>query len=219
MSSIPISKEGFQALEQELDRLKKERPHVIQAIKEAREEGDLKENAGYDAARERQGMLEARIKYIESRMALFNVIDLSTLSSEKAIFGATVTVEDADTGEEREFTLLGPDEADYAKGTISIQSPVGVALLGKEVGDEITVNAPRGRINYEIIDIQFKKKTARFLSLPGDWCVPRASCRSGPNGLGCSPIRTCEPETGRRCGGDPSYALCPLDLLYPDLRL
>ena len=156
----PISKEGFQALEQELDRLKKERPHVIQAIKEAREEGDLKENAGYDAARERQGMLEARIKYIESRMALFNVIDLSTLSSEKAIFGATVTVEDADTGEEREFTLLGPDEADYAKGTISIQSPVGVALLGKEVGDEITVNAPRGRINYEIIDIQFKKKTA-----------------------------------------------------------
>ena len=117
MSSIPISKEGFQALEQELDRLKKERPHVIQAIKEAREEGDLKENAGYDAARERQGMLEARIKYIESRMALFNVIDLSTLSSEKAIFGATVTVEDADTGEEREFTLLGPDEADYAKGT------------------------------------------------------------------------------------------------------
>ena len=117
MSSIPISKEGFQALEQELDRLKKERPHVIQAIKEAREEGDLKENAGYDAARERQGMLEARIKYIESRMALFNVIDLSTLSSEKAIFGATVTVEDADTGEDRAFTLLGPDEADYAKGT------------------------------------------------------------------------------------------------------
>ena len=165
MSSIPISKEGFQALEQELDRLKKERPHVIQAIKEAREEGDLKENAGYDAARERQGMLEARIKYIESRMALFNVIDLSTLSSEKAIFGATVTVEDADTGEEREFTLLGPDEADYAKGTISIQSPVGVALLGKEVGDEITVNAPRGRINYEIIDIQFKK-TDRLISIP-----------------------------------------------------
>ena len=155
MSSIPISKEGFHALEQELDRLKKERPHVIQAIKEAREEGDLKENAGYDAARERQGMLEARIKYIESRMALFNVIDLSTLSSNKA-----VTVEDVDTGEEKEFTLLGPDEADYANGTISIQSPVGMALLGKEVGDEITVNAPRGRINYEIVDIQFKKKTA-----------------------------------------------------------
>ena len=156
MSSIPFSKEGFQKLEQELDRLKKERPHVIQAIKEAREEGDLKENAGYDAARERQGMLEARINYIESRMGLFNVIDISKLSSEKAIFGATVTVEDVDSGEEREFTLLGPDESDYSKGTISLHSPVGQALLGKEVGDEITVNAPRGKINYEIVAIEFK---------------------------------------------------------------
>lgn len=156
MSSIPISKEGFLALEQELDRLKKERPQVIQAIKEAREEGDLKENAGYDAARERQGMLEARIKYIESRMSQFNVIDRSTLSGDKAIFGTTVTVEDIDTGEERQFTMLGPDEADYANGSISILSPVGQALLGKEIGDEIAVNAPRGRINYEIVNIQFK---------------------------------------------------------------
>ena len=156
MSSIPISREGFLQLEQELARLKKERPHVIQAIKEAREEGDLKENAGYDAARERQGMLEARINYIESRMGRFNVIDIATLSGEKAIFGATVVVEDIDSGEEREFTLLGPDEADYSKGTISIQSPVGQAILGKEIGDEITVNAPRGKINYEIVDIQFK---------------------------------------------------------------
>lgn len=160
MSSIPISKEGYQALEQELDRLKKERPGVIQAIKEAREEGDLSENAGYDAARERQGMLEARIKYIESRMGLFNVIDLSTLHSEKAIFGATVLVEDIDSGEQREFTLLGPDEADYSKGSISILSPVGQALLGKEVGDEIIVNAPRGKINYEIMEIRFGKHKA-----------------------------------------------------------
>ena len=87
MGNIPISREGFQALEQELDRLKKERPVVIQAIKEAREEGDLKENAGYDAARERQGMLEARIAYIESRMPQFNVIDLASLSGEKAKIG------------------------------------------------------------------------------------------------------------------------------------
>ena len=159
MSSIPISKEGFQALEQELDRLKKERPHVIQAIKEAREEGDLKENAGYDAARERQGMLEARIKYIESRMALFNVIDLSTLSSESHLR------RDRDRGgcgyrRGTRIHAARPGRGRLCKGTISIQSPVGVALLGKEVGDEITVNAPRGRINYEIIDIQFKKKTA-----------------------------------------------------------
>lgn len=154
--SIPISQQGYQNLEKELDRLKKERPAVIQAIKEAREEGDLKENAGYDAARERQGMLEARINYIESRMAQFNIIDITTLSGDKAIFGATVTVEDIDSGERKEFTLLGPDEADYTKGSISIQSPVGRALLGKKVGDELTVDVPRGRINYEIIDIQFK---------------------------------------------------------------
>lgn len=154
--SIPISKEGFQNLERELERLKKERPLVIQAIKEAREEGDLKENAGYDAARERQGMLEARITYIESRMQDFNVIDLSTLKGEKAIFGATVTIEDIDSGEEKTFTLLGPDEADYAKGTISVYSPVGQALLGKEEGDEISVDAPRGRINYEITAISFR---------------------------------------------------------------
>lgn len=154
--SIPISQQGYQNLEKELDRLKKERPAVIQAIKEAREEGDLKENAGYDAARERQGMLEARINYIESRMAQFNIIDITKLSGDKAIFGATVTVEDIDSGERKEFTLLGPDEADYTKGSISIQSPVGKALLGKKVGDELTVDVPRGRINYEIIDIQFK---------------------------------------------------------------
>ena len=154
--SIPISQEGFHNLEKELDKLKKERPGVIQAIKEAREEGDLKENAGYDAARERQGMLEARISYIESRMHQFNVIDLSTLHGEKAIFGATVTVEDADTGASKSFTLLGPDEADYNAGSVSVLSPVGRALLGKEVGDEIIVDAPRGKINYEITDISFK---------------------------------------------------------------
>lgn len=156
--SIPISKQGFQALEKELDKLKKERPAVIQAIKEAREEGDLKENAGYDAARERQGMLEARISYIESRMHQFNVVDLATLSGEKAIFGATVTVEDVDSGEERSFTLLGPDEADYANGSISVMSPVGKALLGKTVGDEITVEAPRGKIFYEITGIAFNHR-------------------------------------------------------------
>lgn len=155
MAGIPISKTGFQALEQELAKLKKERPIVIQAIKEAREEGDLKENAGYDAARERQGILEARIAYIESRMPQFNVVDISKLSGEKAIFGATVTVEDEDTGETRQFTLLGPDEADYAKGSISVLSPVGQALLGKELGDEIIVNAPRGKINYEITAVRF----------------------------------------------------------------
>ena len=99
MTSIPISVQGYKALEEELARLKSERPEIIQAIKEAREEGDLRENAGYDAARERQGMAEARIKYIESRMALYQVIDLDKLQGDKVIFGATVELEDVDSGE------------------------------------------------------------------------------------------------------------------------
>lgn len=156
MSNTPISVQGYQKLEQELDRLKKERPAVIQAIKEAREEGDLKENAGYDAARERQGFLEARINYIESKLPTFNVVDLNTLSSNKVIFGATVRVVDIDTDEEREFTLLGPDEADFANGSISISSPVGKALLGHEEGEEITIDIPKGRVTYEILSIEFR---------------------------------------------------------------
>lgn len=155
MDQIPISKEGFKRLEQELDSLKKQRPEVIQAIKEAREEGDLKENAGYDAARERQGMLEARITYIESRMPRFNVIDMTTLDGDKVIFGATVEIEDVETGEVKKYTLMGPDEAEPSKGSISLLSPVGRALLGKGVGDEIIVDAPKGKITYEIIDISF----------------------------------------------------------------
>jgi transcription elongation factor GreA len=155
MNRIPISVEGFKRLEKELEDLKKERPGVIQAIKEAREEGDLKENAGYDAARERQGMLEARISYIESRMIRFEVIDIDTLQSDRAVFGATVTMEDMETGEQKTYTLVGPDEADHTKGTISIESPVGRALLGKQEGDEISVQVPKGRVDYEVISVRF----------------------------------------------------------------
>jgi transcription elongation factor GreA len=156
MSSIPISTEGYKKLEKELEELKRERPAVIEAIKAAREEGDLRENAGYDAARERQGMLEARIKYIESRMASFNVIDLATMGGYKACFGATVEVEDMDSGDVKRFTLLGPDESDFAKGSVSVLSPVGKALLGKEEGDEVVVKAPKGTIRYEILSITFE---------------------------------------------------------------
>ncbi len=154
--SIPISVQGFKKLEKELESLKQERPVVIQAIKEAREEGDLKENAGYDAAREKQGMLEARITYIESRLPQCTIVDLNTLSGEKAIFGATVLVEDVDSGEQKTFTLLGPDESDYANGSISISSPVGQALLGKEVGDEVSIDVPKGRVTYELLSVEFK---------------------------------------------------------------
>ncbi len=156
MSSIPISIQGYKKLEKELEGLKLERPIVIQAIKEAREEGDLKENAGYDAAREKQGMLEARIKYIESRLPLYTVVDLDTLNGERVIFGATVQVEDVDSGEQKFFTLLGADESDYANGSISISSPVGQALLGKEEGDEVSVDVPKGRITYEILSVEFR---------------------------------------------------------------
>ncbi len=156
MSSIPISVEGFERVKQYLEELEAQRPEVIQAIKEAREEGDLKENAGYDAARERQGMLEAKISYIKSRIPDFNVIDLNTMDGEKVCYGATVRIENIESGEMKEYTLLGPDETDYVSGSISVFSPVARALLGKEAGDEAVVNAPKGKIEYEIISIEFK---------------------------------------------------------------
>lgn len=155
MQQIPISVEGFRRLERELEDLKKERPEVIAAIAAAREEGDLRENAGYEAARERQGMLEARIRYVETRLATSQVIDLSTLDGERVTFGATVEIEDVNTGEVKTWTLLGPDESDPTKGSISILSPVARAMLGKEEGDEIVVDAPRGKINYEIVSVKF----------------------------------------------------------------
>ncbi|NLW81365.1 MAG: transcription elongation factor GreA [Desulfovibrionales bacterium] len=155
MNRIPISLAGYRRLEKELEGLKRERPAVIQAIKEAREEGDLRENAGYDAARERQGLLEARISHIESRMARFDIIDIDTLQSDRVVFGATVTLEDMDSGENRTYTLLGPDEADHTRGSISIESPVGRAILGKQEGDEVSVQVPRGRVEYEIMSVNF----------------------------------------------------------------
>ena len=155
MDMIPISQEGHRKIKKELEALKKERPAVIQAIKEAREEGDLRENAGYEAARERQGMLEARITFIESRLPRFNVIDRRTMSGEKAAFGATVEVEDVDSGETKRFTLLGPDEADFSNGSISVLSPMGRAMLGKEEGDDFVVDAPRGKVTYEILSVEY----------------------------------------------------------------
>lgn len=159
MESIPISIQGFERVKQELERLKSERPAIIQAIKEAREEGDLSENAGYEAARERQGILEAKINYIESRMPRFNVVDSARLGGDKIIFGATVRLIDLDTNLEREFTLVGPDESDFlpkGRNAISVFSPVGRALLGKQEGDEVVVEAPRGRITYEVIEMRFE---------------------------------------------------------------
>ena len=155
MSSIPISQEGYRMMKRELENLKKQRPEVSEAIRLAREEGDLRENGGYHAARERQGMMEARISFIESRMANYNVIDMKTLGGEKVSFGATVELEDGETGEKKRYILLGPDETGFCKGSVSVLSPVGQAILGKTVGDEVVIMVPRGRVEYEVLSIEF----------------------------------------------------------------
>ena len=155
MSSIPISQEGYKLMKKELENLKKQRPEVSETIRLAREEGDLRENGGYHAARERQGMMEARINFIESRMVKYNVIDMSKLGGDKISFGATVELEDAETGEKKRYTLLGPDETGFCKGSVSILSPVGQALLGKSEGDEVVIIVPRGRVEYEVLSIEF----------------------------------------------------------------
>lgn len=155
MSSIPISQEGYKLMKKELESLKKQRPEVSEAIRLAREEGDLRENGGYHAARERQGMMEARINFIESRMAKYNVIDMKTLGGDKISFGATVDLDDVETGDKKRYTLLGPDETGFCKGSVSILSPVGQALLGKSQGDEVVIIVPRGRVEYEVLNIEF----------------------------------------------------------------
>ncbi|GFM35539.1 transcription elongation factor GreA [Desulfovibrio psychrotolerans] len=155
MQTIPISPQGFIRLKLELEALKKERPVVLQAIREAREEGDVSKNTAYDTALERQTMLEKRIRHIESRMPHLHVVDPAMMGGEKAVFGATVMFENVETGERKEYTLLGPDEADYTSGSISVQSPVAKALLGRKAGDEVVVDAPKGRVEYEIVSVKF----------------------------------------------------------------
>ncbi len=155
MDSIPISTAGYELKKIELEELNAERPAIIKAIGEAREEGDLSENAGYHAARERQGWLEAKISLINTRMPLYNVIAPSEMGGDKVAFSATVEIENIDTEKTSTYLLMGPDETDFYENAISIVSPVGRALLGKEEGDEVVVEAPKGRIEYEIISISY----------------------------------------------------------------
>ncbi len=151
-----MTAEGWQVLDDELKRLKTiERPAVIAAISEARSHGDLSENAEYHAAKERQGWIEGQIAEIEDRMARAQVIDVSKLSGSQVKFGATVSVVDEDTEEKRTYQIVGDQEADVKSGRISISSPIARALIGKEVGDTIEVNAPGGARGYEIIDLRF----------------------------------------------------------------
>lgn len=156
MQRIPMTAEGFAALEAELKNLKTvERPAVIQAIAEAREHGDLSENAEYHAAKERQSLIEGRIAELEDKTARADVIDTSRLSGENVKFGATVTVMDEDTEEEAKYKIVGDDEADVAVGKISISSPLARALIGKEEGDIAEFAAPGGARSYEIMSVEW----------------------------------------------------------------
>jgi transcription elongation factor GreA len=157
MDKVPITPEGHAKLRDELANLKSvERPAIVQAIAVARDHGDLSENAEYHAAKERQGFIEGRIKELEAKLALAEVIDASKLTGKKVAFGATIKLSNADTDEEVTYRIVGVDEADLKNGTISISSPLARALLGKEAGDEVRVRMPGGERNYEVLDVVFK---------------------------------------------------------------
>ena len=151
---VPMLAEGYRLLEDELKRLKTERPEIVDAIEEARAHGDLSENAEYHAAKERQGQVEAHIADIEDRLSRALVIDPTTLSGDKVVFGATVTLLDEDDKQIR-YQLVGQQEADAKVGRISYNSPLGRALIGKEVGEEVEVTTPSGDRYYEIAQIEF----------------------------------------------------------------
>ncbi|MBS3759772.1 MAG: transcription elongation factor GreA [Desulfobacterales bacterium] len=154
MERIPMTPQGYNTLKSELDRLKSvERPENIQAIEDARSHGDLSENAEFDAAKERQRYLEGRINELEFKLANADVIDPASISKEKAVFGCTVILENFDTGEEVTYQLVGPEESSIEEGRISVTSPLGSAIIGKTLGDEILVQAPAGKRSYELIDI------------------------------------------------------------------
>jgi len=152
---IPMSQEGYARLRQELDRLvKKERPTVIEAIEVARAHGDLKENAEYHAAKERQGHIEGRIMELKDNLGRAEVIDCTNVNCSRVVFGTVVTLVDLDTEDEIRYQLLGPLEADVSTGSISVLSPIGQAMIGKVVGDEITVKTPGGVRQLEVMDIK-----------------------------------------------------------------
>jgi len=152
---IPMTKEGYEKLKQELDRIiKVERAKNIRDIEEARAHGDLSENAEYHAAKERQGHLDAKKRELEQKLAHSEIIDVSKLSNEKVVFGTTVTLADTDSGDIKKYTLIGQEEADLKKGKISIQSPVGRALIGHKVGDVVKIKTPAKTVEYEIQEIE-----------------------------------------------------------------
>jgi transcription elongation factor GreA len=156
MEKVPMTAEGYQALDEELKRLKTvERPAVIAAIGEARQHGDLSENAEYHAAKDRQGWIEGQIAEIEDRMARAQVIDVSKLSGSQVKFGATVSLIDEDTEQQARYQIVGDHEADVKLGKISISSPIARAMIGKENGDVVEVTTPTGVKAYEITKVEY----------------------------------------------------------------
>jgi len=156
MNKVPMTGEGFASLKEELRwRQQEERPRIIEAISEARSHGDLSENAEYHAAKEAQSLNEGRINELEDLVARAEVIDVAKLSGSTVKFGATVVLVDEDTEEKKTYQIVGDQEADVKSGRISISSPIARALIGKEVGDAIEVNAPGGAPGYEIVEVNF----------------------------------------------------------------
>lgn len=154
---IPMTVEGKRLLDEELKHLLSvERPAIVKAIEVARGHGDLSENADYSAAKERQGFIEGRIQYINGQLARAQVIDPSTVRSEKVVFGATVTLGEQESGRKITYKIVGVDEADIKNGKIGVTSPIARALIGKSEGDEVVVNAPKGEIRYDIIQVVYK---------------------------------------------------------------
>jgi transcription elongation factor GreA len=157
MTRQPITKAGAERLREEVARLKKvDRPKIIAAIAEARAHGDLKENAEYHAAREQQSFIEGRIRHLEYSISHAHVIDVAKLNhGEKVVFGATVTLADEETGEEIEYQIVGDVEADIKHNRLAVSSPIARAMIGREVGDVVTVRAPAGERDFEIVDVQY----------------------------------------------------------------
>jgi transcription elongation factor GreA len=157
VSKTPMTQSGAQKLQDELQRLRNDvRPRIIRAIAEARAHGDLSENAEYHAAREQQGFVEARIADIENKLSHAEVIDVAAINARgKVVFGATVEIMNVDTEEVAVYQIVGEDEADIKSGLVSIRSPIARALITKEVGEIIVVEAPAGRLEYEIIDVRY----------------------------------------------------------------
>jgi transcription elongation factor GreA len=156
MDKVPMTTAGYAALEEELKRRQQiERPRIIQAIAEARSHGDLSENAEYHAAKEAQGHNEGRIAELEDRLSRAEVIDVSKLSGTSVMFGATVTLVDEDTEEQKRYQIVGENEADVRSGKVSITSPIARALIGKKIGDTVEVNTPGGGKSYEVLNVAF----------------------------------------------------------------